>query len=100
MEPRAAQLRQRGGLGKEQEDQPCREGEPRSGSADRPGGVGGGHTLSEGAPAVYLHSFLLFWDRPSFCPLTTQLLPPNEPVGEGRREGIFSALPYLFDSFT
>ncbi|XP_047642699.1 sterol O-acyltransferase 2 [Phacochoerus africanus] len=37
MEPRAAQLRQRGGLGNEQEDQPCREGEPRSGSADRPG---------------------------------------------------------------
>ncbi|XP_007179486.1 sterol O-acyltransferase 2 isoform X2 [Balaenoptera acutorostrata] len=37
MEPRAAQLRRREGLGGEQEDRPSREGEPHFGNAECPG---------------------------------------------------------------
>uniref|UniRef100_A0A8C2RJD9 O-acyltransferase n=1 Tax=Capra hircus TaxID=9925 RepID=A0A8C2RJD9_CAPHI len=39
MEPRAAQVRRRERLGRQQKDRPSREGEPCSGGAERPGNV-------------------------------------------------------------
>ena len=97
MEPRAAQLRRREGLGGEQEDRPSREGEPHFGNAECPGGAGGGVHCREGVPAVYLQSFLLSWEASEG---RSQPLPPNYPAGEGRRKELFSTLPYLSDSFT
>lgn len=48
MEPRAAQVRRRERLGRQQKDRPSREGEPCSGGAGRPGGIGGGDVLARG----------------------------------------------------
>ncbi|KAM9760158.1 sterol O-acyltransferase 2 isoform 4-T4 [Dama dama] len=52
MEPRAAQVRRREKQGRQQEDWPSREGEPRSGGAERPGGIGGNTEVHRGPDFV------------------------------------------------
>ncbi|KAB0396859.1 hypothetical protein E2I00_016280, partial [Balaenoptera physalus] len=66
MEPRAAQLRRREGLGGEQEDRPSREGEPHFGNAECPGGAGGNNEAHRGPD-------LLQWTR-HMQAVKTQLL--------------------------
>ncbi|XP_069436818.1 sterol O-acyltransferase 2 isoform X1 [Ovis canadensis] len=52
MEPRAAQVRRRERLGRQQKDRPSREGEPCSGGAGRPGGIGGNVEVHRGPDLV------------------------------------------------
>ncbi|XP_042102617.1 sterol O-acyltransferase 2 isoform X5 [Ovis aries] len=52
MEPRAAQVRRRERLGRQQKDRPSREGEPCSGGAGRPGGIGGNVEMHRGPDLV------------------------------------------------
>ncbi|XP_029062411.1 sterol O-acyltransferase 2 isoform X3 [Monodon monoceros] len=66
MEPRAAQLRRREGLGGEKEDRPSREGEPHFGNTECPGGVAGNNETYRGPD-------LLQWTR-HMQAVKTQLL--------------------------
>lgn len=91
MEPRAAQLRKREGLRGEQNPFP-REDEVSSGSAESPGGVGGGAALLRGG-SCYLPS--IFSTLLGGQGRRTLPLPLIVQLGEGGEKGYSELWPCL-----